>query len=95
MAANPSFKIRGRYSDSNSSAEVEAKIRSKRLANLANGRIVDRELPPIQGHFTVSLAPSERLPPLSDSEIVQNFDQTKACRKTKNQLATRFYQARK
>jgi hypothetical protein len=95
MLASPGFKIGRRHSNSDSRAGVESKIRRKGSANFAKRRIVDRELHPVERHFAVPLASPERLPPLSDSEVVQNFDQTKACRKAKDQTAILFHQARK
>jgi hypothetical protein len=95
MLSSPCFKIGGRDSNSDSSAGVEAKIRRKASANLAKGEIVDRELHPVECHFAVSLASSERLPPLSVHELVQDFHQAETCREAQNQTAILFHQARK
>src|SRR5882757_4608575 len=95
MPASPCFKIGGWHSDSDSGAGVEAKIRCKGLAYPAKRRIVDREVHPLECHVGISLAASQRFPPLPESEVVQNFDQAEPCREAQNQPTILLYQLRK
>src|SRR5690349_8594259 len=71
MLASPCFKIGRRHSNSNPSAGVEPKIRSKRSANLAKGRIVDHERHSIDRYVGVPLAAPQRSPPSPQNEVGQ------------------------
>jgi hypothetical protein len=92
MLESPCLKIGGRHSYSDPSAGVESKIWRKGSADFANGRIVDRELHTVERHFGVSFASPKRLPPLSEGEVVEDFDEAEARRKAKDQSAVRLYQ---